>query len=65
MILMAATLKGSVGGDVNDIAEVYKLMESGDINPAISEITFDEIWEGLLKLERHEVTGRLVSIKYR
>lgn len=62
LIIKAATLKGSVGGDVNDIAEVYKLMASGDIDPAITEITFDEIWEGLLKLERHEVTGRLVAI---
>ncbi|WP_316571379.1 zinc-binding dehydrogenase [Neobacillus sp. YIM B06451] len=62
LILKAATLKGSVGGNVNDIAEVYKLMASGDINPTISEITFDEIWEGLQKLERHEVAGRLVSI---
>ncbi|WP_156289851.1 zinc-binding dehydrogenase [Oceanobacillus salinisoli] len=62
LILKAATLKGSVGGDVNDIAEVYKLMASGDIDPTISEITFDEIWEGLLKLERHEVAGRLVAI---
>ncbi|WP_409274879.1 zinc-binding dehydrogenase [Neobacillus sp. SCS-31] len=61
LILKAATLKGSVGGDVNDIAEVYKLMASGDIDPALSEITFDEIWEGLLKLERHEVAGRLVA----
>ena len=32
-------------------------MASGDIDPTISNITFDEIWEGLLKLERHEVTG--------
>ncbi|MFC2949179.1 zinc-binding dehydrogenase [Virgibacillus sediminis] len=62
LILKAATLKGSVGGDVHDIAEVYKLMASGDIDPTISEITFDEIWEGILKLERHEVTGRLVAI---
>lgn len=62
LILKAVTLKGSVGGDGDDIAEVYKLMASGDINPAITEITFDEIYEGLLKLERHEVTGRLVAI---
>ncbi|WP_067724548.1 zinc-binding dehydrogenase [Oceanobacillus damuensis] len=61
LILKAATLKGSVGGDGHDIAEVYKLMASGDIEPTISEITFDEIYEGLLKLERHEVTGRLVA----
>ncbi|MDM5206289.1 MULTISPECIES: zinc-binding dehydrogenase [Cytobacillus] len=62
LILKAASLLGSVGGDKYDIAEVYKLMASGDIDPAITEITFDEIGEGLARLERHEVTGRLVAI---
>lgn len=62
LILKAVNFLGSVGGDKNDIAEVYKLMASGDIDPKITEITFDEIGEGLGRLERHEVTGRLVAI---
>ena len=44
-----------------DIATVYELMASGDLDPYISEITFDEIGEGLGRLERHEVKGRLVA----
>lgn len=62
LILKAVSLKGSVGGDANDIAAVYDLMGSGDIDPKIVEISFDEIYEGLLKLERHEVSGRMVAI---
>lgn len=61
LILKTATLQGSMGGDKHDIAEVYKLMASGDISPKLSEITFDEIPEGLKRLERHEVSGRLVA----
>lgn len=62
LILKAVSLKGSVGGNGDDIAAVYDLMASGDIDPKISRITFDEIYEGLLKLERHEVSGRLVAL---
>lgn len=45
----------------DDIAAVYELMVSGDLDPYISEITIDQIGEGLGRLERHEVKGRLVA----
>lgn len=62
MILKAVQLRGSVGGTTEDIAAVYDLMAKGVLNPYITEITFDEIGEGLGRLERHEVTGRLVAV---
>ncbi|RKQ33976.1 zinc-binding dehydrogenase [Oceanobacillus halophilus] len=62
LILKRADLLGSVGGDGDDIAEVYKLFASGDIDPVLTKITFDEIGEGLGRLERHEISGRLVAI---
>lgn len=55
-------LCGSVGGNGNDIAAVYELMAAGDLDPFITEITFEEIHEGLKRLERHEVKGRLVAV---
>lgn len=61
LILKSVQLKGSVGGTVEDVAAVYDLMAEGHLDPVISEITFDEIPEGLARLERHEVTGRLVA----
>lgn len=61
LILKSVQLKGSVGGTVEDVAAVYDLMAEGHLDPVISEITFDEIPEGLGRLERHEVTGRLVA----
>ncbi len=62
LILKHVDLCGSVGGDSNDIAAVYELMASGDLDPFMTEITFDEIAEGLKRLERHEVKGRLVAV---
>ena len=61
LILKSVQLKGSVGGTVEDVAAVYDLMAEGHLDPVITEITFDEIAEGLGRLERHEVTGRLVA----
>lgn len=61
LILKSVQLKGSVGGTVEDVAAVYDLMAQGHLDPVLSEITFDEIPDGLVRLERHEVTGRLVA----
>lgn len=55
-------LISSVGGDKEDIAAIYELMASGDLSPTLSEITPDEIPEGIKKLERGEVQGRLVAV---
>ena len=61
LILKSVQLQGSVGGTVEDVAAVYELMGQGHLDPVLTEITFDEIPEGLARLERHEVTGRLVA----
>lgn len=62
LILKAARLLGSVGGNNDDIANCYRLMASGDLDPMITEITFDEISEGLDRLAAGGVKGRLVAI---
>lgn len=61
MILKEVNLLGSNGGNTEDIREVYKLFATGELNPLLEEISFDEIPEGLKRLERHEVKGRLVA----
>ena len=61
LILKSVQLKGSVGGTVEDIAAIYELMAQGHLDPTITEIAFEEIADGLGRLERHEVTGRLVA----
>ena len=62
LILKSVDLCGSVGGTTEDIAAVLDLMASGDLVPAITETTFEEIDKGLERLDRNEVKGRLVAI---
>jgi len=62
LILKQVDLVGSMGGTVDDIAAVYALFASGDLDPLITEIAFEDIGEGLDRLARGEVKGRLVAV---
>lgn len=46
---------------MQDIEEVFKLLLDREIEPTYSVIAFDEIGEGLERLRRNEVAGRLVA----
>ncbi len=60
--ILGKTLVGSLGGTVQDIEEVFDLLLAREIEPAYTEIAFDEIGAGLERLARGgEVTGRLVA----
>ena len=61
LILSEVTLVGSQGGTKHDVAGVYEHFATGQLAPAITEITFDEIPAGLERLRRGEVVGRLVA----
>lgn len=59
--ILGKRIIGSLGGTVQDIAEVFDLMLKGEIQPAYTEIGFDEIATGIDRLEAGQVTGRLVA----
>ena len=61
LILNQARLVGSNGGTKEDVAGVYEYMATGKLNPTITRISFDEIPEGIEKLRKGEVVGRLVA----
>lgn len=61
-ITKQATLVGSNGGTQQDIADIYELMAAGKVTPTMTHITFDEIPEGINRLRRGEVKGRLVAM---
>ncbi|MGO1543050.1 MAG: zinc-binding dehydrogenase [Gulosibacter sp.] len=61
LIMGKVQLHGSMGGSKEDIAEVMKWIASGDLSPTISTIGFEDIADGIGKLERGEVRGRLVA----
>lgn len=61
MILKKVTLAGSNGGTREDIAGLYELFATGKMDPKVTEISLEDIPEGLDRLRRGEVQGRLVA----
>lgn len=62
LIMKQVSLVGSSGGSTQDIAEVYRLMASEELQPLLPTTTFDGIPEGLEALRRGKVDGRLVAV---
>lgn len=60
LITRQVDLVGSMGGGVEDLAGVYELMASGQLDPEITTMRFSEIDEGLDRLRQGAVTGRIV-----
>jgi propanol-preferring alcohol dehydrogenase len=61
LILRKVTLIGSQGGTKEDVQGVYDYLATGKLEPTITEISFDEIPDGIGRLKRGEVVGRLVA----
>jgi propanol-preferring alcohol dehydrogenase len=61
LIGKGVTLRGSGGGQPRDTAAVLGHMERGDLIIEATTIGFDEIPEGLQRLERGGVIGRIVA----
>ena len=55
-------LIASNGGTKEDIAAIYKLMAEGKLTPKLDKISFEDIPNGIKRLENHEVSGRLVAV---
>jgi propanol-preferring alcohol dehydrogenase len=62
LILKSVTLVGSQGGTIEDVQGVYDYFATGQIDPAITEIGFEEIPDGLQRLHDGAVVGRLVAV---
>jgi propanol-preferring alcohol dehydrogenase len=62
LTLRSLELVGSQAGTKEDAKEVLGLIAAGKLTSRITTIGFDEIGEGILKLERGEVVGRLVAM---
>lgn len=62
MILKELTFAGSQGSTTKDLKECLDLLASGELDPVINTISFDQIGEGIEMLTRGEVKGRLVCV---
>lgn len=61
LVLKEVTVKGSLGNTKDDIAGVYQYFATGKLKPQLEIIKFEEIGEGLERLHRGEVRGRLAA----
>ncbi|MER5177253.1 zinc-binding dehydrogenase [Streptomyces sp. NPDC002896] len=62
LTLNEVELFGSQAGTLQDCADVLDLIAAGKVTSRITQIGFDEIGDGVGKLERGEVIGRLVAV---
>jgi D-arabinose 1-dehydrogenase-like Zn-dependent alcohol dehydrogenase len=62
LTLNEVELVGSQAGTAEDCEAVLRLIADGSVSARITQIAFDEIGEGVGRLERGEVIGRLVAI---
>jgi len=61
LVARSVTLRGSGGGRPSDTAAVLAMMAAGDLTIQATTIGFDEIPEGLSRLARGGVVGRIVA----
>jgi alcohol dehydrogenase, propanol-preferring len=61
VVFKELTYIGSSAGTHEDCAEVMRLIAEGKAASSLTEISFDEIGEGVQRLQRGEVIGRLVA----
>lgn len=54
-------IRGSLGGSMDDLHEVLRLIEAGQLRPQLEEIPFDKVPQGLDRLEEGKVLGRLFT----
>lgn len=63
IVMRELSLLGSLGGTLEDLAEVLDLLATGKLRLATEQVGFDEIGEQMGRLQRGELTGtRLVAV---
>lgn len=62
VIMKQARIVGSNGGTMQDVADCYEMFATGEVEPDVTTISFEEIPDGLDRLAKGEVQGRLVAM---
>ncbi|AMO63844.1 Zn-dependent alcohol dehydrogenase [Mycolicibacterium phlei] len=61
LVVRTIRLLGTLGGEREDVKRVLEYVDQGKVEFTLTEISFDEIPDGLQKLEEGKVDGRLVA----
>jgi len=62
MIMKELKFEGSQGSTTADLKDCLDLLASGELDPVINTCKFEEIGEGIERLRRGEIKGRLVCV---
>jgi len=62
IIFKELKFEGSQGSTTADLKDCLEMLSSGELDPEIHTCKFDEIGEGIEKLRRGEISGRLVCL---
>lgn len=62
MVLKELRYLGSLGGNTEDVADVLRMMATGQVKSIVTTISFDQIGDAVGKLERGEIIGRAVAL---
>lgn len=62
LVMKQVELVGSLAGTVEDLEVVLDLLAKGKLKPLVTTIGFNEVPEGLERLDRGEVRGRLAVV---
>jgi len=60
-VTLGVTLKGSGGSTLDEVEKCLQMVADKEIDPLLEEIPFDQIREGLSRLSRGAVIGRLYA----
>ncbi|KAM5341934.1 hypothetical protein ACJ41O_014965 [Fusarium nematophilum] len=60
-VASGVTLKGSAGSSIEEVDRCLQMIANKEIDPLLEEIPFDQIKEGLDRLARGDVIGRLYA----
>ncbi|KIV91604.1 hypothetical protein PV10_06122 [Exophiala mesophila] len=61
LVTRSIKIRGSIGASLQEFQTVLDLIAQGKISPFLQEIPFSEVGEGLERLDRNEVLGRLFT----
>lgn len=62
LVLKQVRLLGALGSGQSDLRAVLDLISTGAFSPEIEKITFEGIGEGIRRLQRGDLTGRLAAV---
>ncbi len=63
LILKELSLKGCSGGPASELTSIFNIIKTGKYRPQLETIRFDDIEDGIDRLRKGKVEGKLVAVQ--